>query len=203
MRQKQSTLLFLVLALCISCRGKTDREALRNARNYLTEYDTTFELHNEKTLEKGYAELRKNSDFEENGITVENYDVVYPLFAELKKYDELEKLLLRSPSIPDRFNNEISLNYVRYLKNYYSDKSLAKNYIKNNVMLIQRQIYKTPQDSTLYPTYFVMKAFLNGQEEALKEIDSMQNVNKNYSDFYYKYVLKQGVEERDDHYSQP
>ena len=197
MKHKQSTLLFLVLALCISCGNKTDREALRNARNYLTEYYTTPELHNEKTLEKGYAELKKNSDFERNGLTVKNYDVVYPLLTELKKYDELEKLLLKDNAIPTKLMNSMGLNIVRYKKEYGIDRNKANMYMRNNLTLMEEQMKKFPEDSTQLMGYFTIIGYLYGKEKTLKKIDSMQASNKKYSNFYY-HIIKRGIESYDD-----
>ncbi|PQL95009.1 hypothetical protein [Apibacter adventoris] len=205
---KKIGILILILT-CVSCQNKisnqgSDEITLKNARKYLNEYFTLSEEQEKKELlSKSYKELNKNEDFKKNGLTKSNFSLAITILIYMKKYDDLERLLLKARNIPDSYNNTIVLNYVKYLKYYKKDKILSEGFIRNNVSLIHQQIGKTPEDSLLYFDYFRMKAYLNGKDKAIKEIDSMKKVNNNFSDFFYDYGLIQGIEEMEDSFPQP
>ena len=205
---KKIYILIFILA-CVSCQNKirnqvSDEITLKNSKKYLNEYFISSEEQEKKALlNKSYEELSKNEDFKKQGLTKSNFSLAITIFLYMKKYDDLEKLLLKSQNVPDSYNNTIVFNYVKYLKYYKKDKILSKGFIRNNVSLILKQINKTPKDSLLYFDYFRMKAYLNGKDKAIKEIDSMKKVNNNFSDFFYNYGLIKDIEEMEDSFPKP
>ncbi|AWI25513.1 hypothetical protein HYN49_06160 [Flavobacterium pallidum] len=117
----------------------------------------------------------------------------------LNKYDELEKLLIEDENI-NTYYRKNTLNVVRYLKNFNRDKVKSQSYINENINRITDSIRKSPKDSLLYGDYFAMRMFLNGKAKTLVEIDSMQAVNKKYSEIFYESILKDAVKEYPDDY---
>lgn len=189
------TLICSIILLVASCNNnkKLDNSgSLNKSYKYLTEYRLTKK---DKFLQKSYLELNKNVDYKENGITRRNYELVVPLLLYLKKYDELENLLLKSTVI-DINKRKITLNTIKSLKIYKNDKSLAKNYIDENIKYIKESINQNPKDSLLYIDYFVMRLYKkNDRQTILNEIDSMQQINKNHSSLFYNQILKDVIEE--------
>lgn len=188
----------LVFFLIISCknRGLDNSGSLKMSYKYLTEYRSTK---NKNFLEKSYKELSKTSIYREKGLTDENYQLVVPLLMYLKKYEELETLLVRNTTM-DSSKKEITLNTIRYLKNYKKDKNVAKNYIDKNLKYIKNKIDQNPKDSLLYVDYFIMKLYKSDRMTALEEVDSMKMINKDFSGLFYEAMLKDAIEDYPDEY---
>ena len=112
----------------------------------------------------------------------------------LKKYEELEKLLSKNTTI-DETKKGITLNTIKSLNVYKKDKVLAREYIDQNLKTIKERIDQNSKDSLLYVDYFVMKLYKSDRVRTLKEIDSMQQVNKNHSPLFYNAILKDAIKE--------
>ncbi|WP_306353297.1 hypothetical protein [Flavobacterium sp. '19STA2R22 D10 B1'] len=136
-------------------------------------------------------ELSNNKDYIKEGLVGKNSLPIISLLLNLKKYNELEKLLINNNNKYNRLN---TLNTVRFLKLKDLDREKANFHIKKSIIMIQDTINKAPNDSLLYADYFSMKVLLIGKKNTLKEIDSMQIANKNYSDLFYNNILKNAVE---------
>ena len=108
----------------------------------------------------------------------------------LKKYDELGKLLTRASNL-NEYNRLNTLNIVRYLKLKNTNKQKANSYIEDNIIRITDSLNMKSKDSLIYADYFSMRMFLVGKEKAIMEIDSMQ-INKEYSDDFYE-LLKESI----------
>ncbi|RUT70277.1 hypothetical protein D0817_10685 [Flavobacterium cupreum] len=147
----------------------------------------------QKHLLLAYNKLQYNKDFVENGLVGKNSLPIISLLLSLKKYDELEKLLVNNITI-NKYNRLNTLNTVRFLKFKSSDRPKAESYIKQSIEMIKDTVNKVPKDSLLYADYFSMRMFLVGKENTLKEIDSMKAVNKNYSEMFYESILKDNIE---------
>lgn len=175
-----------IFLIFLSCEGNKSSGSLQTAFKYLNEYSST---HNIQFLKKAYNELIKNPYYKENGLNYKDRDVVLPILMYSRNYDELEALLTKNTSFS--FNEkEISLNMVKSLKIYKKDKNLAKSYIDKNLLMIKELMIKNPKDSTMYGEYFLMKLYNSDRNSVLKQIDSMQKSNKNYSSDFYDNFLK-------------
>jgi len=197
---KQRILILSILMMLLSC-VKT-KESITNENLNLLLSQSISKYHatkDKKYLLSAYNKLNKNKDFVEQGLVGKNSFPIISLLFNLKKYDELEKLLLSNNTI-NRYNRVNTLNTVRFLKFKNSDKNKADFYIKESITLIEDTINKAPKDSLLYADYFSMRLFLVGKKSVLKEIDSMQKVNKKYSNLFYDEILKEAIKEYPDEY---
>lgn len=185
--------LILLIPILISCQNRMDnyKKFKLSLNKCLTNYYVT---NDKKYLLEGYDILQKDNDFKENGITKYNQDVVIPILFSLKRYDELEKLLINN-KVLNQYNCTNILNMVRALKYSKINKNKSNTYIYESIKIIQDSMKKVPKDSLLYADYFTMRMYLNGKERVLEEIDSMQKVNKNYSKLFYENILKELIEE--------
>lgn len=185
--------IFLILILATSCFTKKEyinnEELLKILNTNIIKY---FETKNSDYLQLAYKKMNHNSDYKNYGLTSMNSKLVISLLLNMKKFDELE-MLLEKDSILDSYNKNFTLNIVKFLKKSKTNKKRADIYIKNNIDLIKDSFRKNPQDSLLLADYFSMKMFLIGKENALKEIDSMQNVNRKYSKLFYQEILKESI----------
>lgn len=184
-------LIFLSALSCINTKEKIDNKELLNILNLNTiQY---FETNNQEYLQSAYEKLNQNKDYRNKGLTSENSKLVISLLLNLKKYDELEKLLEKDITL-NKYNRIITLNTVKYLKYSKENKEKANSYIKENIAMINDSLNKKPQDSLLYGDYFSNRMFLVGKKNVLMEIDSMQKSNKKYSDFFYQEILKESIQ---------
>ncbi|MNL74683.1 hypothetical protein D3C87_2003620 [compost metagenome] len=65
---------------------------------------------------------------------------------------------------------------------------------------IKNKIDQNPKDSLLYVDYFIMKLYKSDRITALKEVDSMKMINKDFSGLFYKAMLKDAIEDYPDEY---
>ena len=180
----------LVFQSCVSKKENISNEDLNVLlSNGISKY---YETKNDKYLFSVYQKLSKNKDFVEQGLVGKNSFPIISLFLSLKKYDELEKLLVNNNTI-NKYNRLNTLNTVRYFKFNKIDKKKANFYIIESINMIKDTLNRNPKDSLLYADYFSMRMFLVGKENVLKEIDSMQSVNKKYSDMFYNAILKNNI----------
>lgn len=176
---------------CLNTKEYISNEKLNAliSQNFTKYYSTK----DKKYLLASYSKLSYNKDFVEQGLVGKNSLPIISLLMNLKKYDELEKLLVSNTTI-NKYNRINTLNTVRFLKLKSSDKNKANLYIKESIVMIKDTINKTPKDSLLYIDYFSMRMFLVGKNNVLKEIDSMEVANKKYSNIFYKSILKDNIE---------
>lgn len=192
---KKSIFLFYIIGLLFSsCKNNaqstvSDDEMDRIINTAVYQF---FETNDRKYLEEAYDTLQSNQTFRKDGLTKKNSLAIISLLMNLKKFEELEKLLTINRSI-DAYNRKTTLNITKFYNSYGKDKERALSYIKENIKLITDSIKQSPKDSLLYGDYFSMRMFIGGKEAALREIDSMQSSNKNHSDVFYK-MLKESVE---------
>ncbi|WP_141672846.1 hypothetical protein [Flavobacterium crassostreae] len=188
---------FLFVLSCVNTKKNITNEELNVLLNKTTmQY---FQTKDKKYLDVAYEQLKYNKDFVEKGLSGKNSLPIVSLLLNLKKYDELEELLIKNKSI-NEYSRLNTLNTTRYLK--FKDKDLpkAKLYIAESLKMIKDTIDKKPNDSLRYADYFSMRMFLVGKKGALKEVDSMKAVNKRYSDIFYDAILKDAIESYPDEY---
>jgi hypothetical protein len=186
------TLLCILLLLSLSCNKNKNSDgsgSMDQSYRYLTDYRSTK---NKDYLKKSYCELNKSALYKKDGLTNSNYELVVPLLVYLKKYDELLVLISNSSTI-ELSKKDLIINMVNSLKFYQKDKVLARKYIDKNLKFIKERINQNPKDSLNYIDYFIMKLYVKDRETVFKEIDSMQLVNKNFSNQFFKYILKDAV----------
>lgn len=191
------TSLLILFSSCLKTKEYISNENL-NVLIYqnLSKYNSTKD---KKYLLASYYKLSNNKDFVEQGLVGKNSLPIISLLMNLKKYDELEKLLVLNTTI-NKYNRINTLNTVRFLKLKNSDKNKANLYIKESIVMIKDTISKAPNDSLLYIDYFSMRIFLVGKKNVLKEIDSMEVTNKKYSNIFYKSILKDNIENYPDEF---
>lgn len=188
---------FLFVLSCVNTKKNITNEELNILLNKMAmQY---FQTKDKKHLDVAYEQLKYNKDFVEKGLSGKNSLPIVSLLLNLKKYDELEKLLVKNKSI-NEYSRINTLNTTRYLK--FKDKNFpkAKLYIAESLKMIKDTIDKKPNDSLRYADYFSMRMFLVGKKGALKEVDSMKAVNKRYSDIFYDAILKDAIESYPDEY---
>lgn len=188
---------FLFVLSCVNTKKNITNEELNTLLSKTNmQY---FETKEKKYLDFAYEQLKYNEDFREEGLSGKNSLPIISLLLNLKKYNELENLLLKTKSI-NEYSRLNTLNTVRYLK--FKDNNLpkAKLYIAESLKMIKDTIDKKPNDSLRYADYFSMRMFLVGKKGALKEVDSMKAVNKRYSDIFYDAILKDAIESYPDEY---
>jgi len=188
---------FLFVLSCVNTKKNITNEEL----NILLSKTNIqyFQTKEKKYLDLAYEQLKYNKDFREEGLLGKNSLPIISLLLNLKKYNELEKLLIKTKSI-NEYSRLNTLNTVRYLK--FKDKDLpkAKLFIAESLKMIKDTIDKKPNDSLRYADYFSMRMFLVGKKGALKEVDSMKAVNKRYSDIFYDAILRDAIESYPDEY---
>ncbi len=191
------SMLFLIALSCNMNKKANTTQSLKEPYKLLQEYNKTKD---KKFLKESYKLLIKNPTFKESGLTNSNRALVLPLLMYLKKYDELENLLSKDTTF-DKEKKEMFSNTVKSLKIYNKDSILAKDYINKNLKLINEKIKLNPKDSLAYLDYFTMRLYKNNdKQKTLKEIDSMQKINRVQSDFFYNYVLKDVIEDYPNEY---
>lgn len=188
------TIICTCLLFALSCTN-TNKNITNEDLNILINKSSMlyFQTKEKKHLETAYKSLKYNKDFSEKGLSGKNSLPIISLLMNLKKYDELDKLLAENKTI-NEYNRKNTLNIVRYLNNFEKDRVKSKSYINENIKRINDSIRKAPKDSLLYADYFSMRMFLKGKATTLKEIDSMQTINKKYSEMFYKSILKETIE---------
>lgn len=191
---KNKILIIISLTFLFSCINKNKSISNKDLNTLLNKSFSQYsEKRDKKCLLSAYKSLEENQDFKENGLNGANSFNIMRLLFGLTKYDELEKLLLSNHTI-NKYNRINTLNTVRFLKFKNSDRNKANSYIKESIDMIKDTISKAPKDSLLYADYFSMRMFLVGKDKVFKEIDSMQTVNKKYTDVFYKSILKGNLE---------
>lgn len=195
---KNIVLIILLFALSCNMNKKANApQSLKESYKLLNEYNRTK---NKKYLKESYKILVSNPNFKENGITNSNRELVMPLLMYLKRYDELENLVLKDISF-EKTKKEMFLNTIKSLKAYKTDTILAKSYINNNLVNINERMKLNPKDSLLYVDFFIMRLYKNNDKiTTLKEVDSMQKNNKELTDFFYNHILKDVIEEYPEEY---
>lgn len=188
-------IVLFTISTCSNNYKVTDEELNPILRNNIMKYHQSKD---EKYLNEAYAKLKENKNYNKNLTSVENSQLIIALLMNLKKYDELENLLEKTKII-NEYNRLNTLNIVKYLKIKNTNKEKADSYIEKNIVRINDSLNKKVKDSLIYADYFSMRMFLVGKKNTLKEIDSMQVSNKEYSDIFYD-LLKESIDAYpDDH----
>lgn len=188
--------------LQLSCNGQSSvgkmDGSLTEAKKLLTEYITRKDTN---SLLESYRLLSSNDEFIKEGITEENHDFVTSLLMYLRKYDQLEDLIMASDfSIREK---GLTLNLIRSLKIYERDSLAAHRYIEENINLIKGKLRTNPTDSLLFVDYFIMRTYDVGREGALSDLDSFKLVNHSFSHEFYEHVLRDVIKEYPDEYLFP
>lgn len=177
----------LVMQSCLNTKSNISNEELssiieKNTLNYYKTNDKVF-------LSKSYNALKRNKDFREKGLSVQNYQIIVPIFLQLKKYKELEILLSNNKTL-NKYYKTTTLNLIKFLNSSNKNKTKANTFIQENIKIIKDSIKLSEKDSVLYTDYFLMKLYLNGRKKTLQEVDSMQKVNDKFSNIFYEQMLR-------------
>ncbi|CEN46550.1 hypothetical protein CCAND95_720007 [Capnocytophaga canis] len=120
---------------------------------------------------------------------------VYELFMMLDKFEDAERLLEDDKvSFKDR---NFYRNYTKAIHYYHTNREKSHFFAQEGLKDIKMVIKSKNIDDkfSAYGRYFYMRTFLVGKEKVLQEIDSMQKVNKTFSEIEYEAGFKDGVEE--------
>lgn len=120
-------LAFILILSCINTKETINNKDILDILNEnITQY---FQTNNKTYLQSAYKSLRQNKDYKKYGLTVGNSKLVISLLMNLKKYDELERLL-KTSTVLNKYNRLSTLNIVKYLRLKNIDKEKAEFYIK-------------------------------------------------------------------------
>ena len=190
-----SKYMFFIFIFFFSCNRNEQYINNKDINSILNKsFKEFYDKKDKKILEQAYDSLQKNKDFQEKGLIGKNSLPIISLLMLLQKYDELENLLEANKTL-NRYNRINTLNMVRSLKYSKKDRSKSDLYIYESINMIRDSLQKAPNDSILYADYFTMRMYLNGKVKALQEIDSMQKVDKRYTELFYNKILKESIEE--------
>lgn len=151
---------------------------------------------NESALKKSYQLLLMNSDFNKNGLTKNNLNIVFPILIKMKKYDELLILVRNSNNVMTDYHKEFHTNYLIVLKNRCDNKEISNHYTYKNLEFVKSEIKKNPNDSTKVFDYLSFKAYFVNKQIAINEVDSIKN-KSSFSNFFYENVILQSILEID------
>lgn len=181
---------FLTISNCESKKkGVSDSELMNILNTNIIKY---HETQNKKFLDTAYVKLNQNTNYKKFELTNPNLQLSISLLLNMKKYDELKKLL-ESTKYLNEYNRITILNTVKYLIFKDTDRRKANSFIKNNIKIINDSLNKKPKDSLLYADYFSMRMYLIGKKNTIKEIDSMQASSQEYTQSLYR-ILKESIE---------
>lgn len=183
--------IFLFLLTASTCQEKKQPVSNEELSNILS--NSIFKYHETKDhqyLDSAYIKLTQNKDYKNSELATANLQLSISLLLNMKKYDELEKMLNKTKNL-NEYNRLNTLNIVRYLKLKNVNKQKANSYIEENIARITDSLNTKPKDSLIYADYFSMRMFLVGKEKAIMEIDSMQT-DKVYSEDFYE-LLKESI----------
>jgi hypothetical protein len=101
---------FLFVLSCVNTKKNITNEELNVLLNKTTmQY---FQTKDKKYLDVAYEQLKYNKDFVEKGLSGKNSLPIVSLLLNLKKYDELEELLIKNKSI-NEYSRINTLNTTR------------------------------------------------------------------------------------------
>lgn len=190
-------LLFIVITTSCKVRRESgeDECSISQANKLMTDYILSRDT---AILTRSYQCLSANEEFNHEGITRRNYDVVFSILMYSRKYDELEHLMSEMDFHVE--GEKQILNMIKALSIYKEDSIKAFKYIYNNMATIREQIDEDPLDSTLYTQYFMMRLYLDGREKCLVALDSFKSVNNRFTDVFYDHILRDLIKEYPNEY---
>lgn len=181
-------ILSLPILLLIACHNNkvTENDVFSASLN------TYYVTHNKSDLQKAFIELKKDIDNQKYETQYDKKDIIAVLMI-LKEYDVLKTFLSNQQKTD--YNSKLTLNLVNYIIERKQGKS-NKKFIYSNIKTIQDTLAKSSKDSLLYVDYFTMRLILEDSvENIMREIDSMQYANDNFSELYYNDILKDAIKE--------
>lgn len=184
---------FIVLFLLTASTCKEKKQPISNDELSSILSNSIFKYHETKDhqyLDSAYVKLIRNKDYKNFELTTTNLQLSISLLLNMKKYDELEKLLVKTKNL-DEYSRLNTLNIVKYHKLKKVNKHKANSYIEENIARITDSLNTKPKDSLIFADYFSMRMFLVGKEKAIMEVDSMQT-DKVYSEDFYE-LLKESI----------
>lgn len=180
-------IIFIISSIIISSCSK---EVKKNDV-FISSLQKYYSTNNRSELQAAYLELKPKINDKEALLNYDKQSVV-SAFMILKKYDEL-KMLINNQSNID-YNDKLILNLLDYILEKKSG-NIKKEFIYNNIKLVQDTLVKSPKDSLLYIDYFTMRSILKNSKGINDEIDSMQYTNSNFTDSYYNDILRVAIDE--------
>lgn len=180
-------IIFIISSIIISSCSK---EVKKNDV-FISSLQKYYSTNNRSELQAAYLELKPKINDKEALLNYDKQSVV-SAFMILKKYDEL-KMLINNQSNID-YNDKLILNLLDYILEKKSG-NIKKEFIYNNIKLVQDTLVKSPKDSLLYIDYFTMRSILKNNKGINDEIDSMQYTNSNFTDSYYNDILRVAIDE--------
>ena len=181
---------FLILLLFFSCQNS--KISYDFAKKEFKEYIITQK---KSSLKKSYKLIVKNSDFQSNGLTVKNINIVIPIFIKMKKYDDLLNLLGNSNVLP-QYPKEFFTNYIFVLKYKCIDKNMFYFHLNKNLEFIKSETIKNPNDSMKVFDYLMFKSVFVDKQKAINKIDSIKKITK-FSNLFYENIVLQSINEID------
>lgn len=187
----------LLLLMLVSCKPKLQDTQFIESRKFkieLLEASIKCDIHNDRSeLLKIYKRLNKHKEFKGSFFEYSQVNLLMDMYIYLEKYKELDKIFLMHKSSLSK--DQI---FVYNINKFLLKGKNHPEFIYDNMNELKKMIARDKNDSLIYVDYFVHKVYLQGKEKTLQDIDSMKKKNKKISAFFYKYVLKQTIEEYPD-----
>lgn len=181
-------LIIVSIIILISCKNK--KENLSLANEHFVDYLVTKK---KSHLDSSYQYLKSGGYLIADNINKQNVDLITTILLYMKKYQDLELLLKENNKMAAQ-EKEFILNLTLALKNYKVDSIKAKEYIRNNLIITEKEIVSNPFDSTSWVQYCAMRIYLVGKNQAIQEVDSIKSIN-NFSNSFYENFLVEFIRE--------
>lgn len=120
---------------------------------------------------------------------------IYELFMMLDQFEDAEKLIEDNKvSFKDK---NFYKNYTKVVRYYHRDREKSSFFAQKGLDEIKTAIKSSKKEDkfSMYGKYFYMRTFLVGKKKVLQEIDSMQKVDRTFSEIEYEAGFKDSVEE--------
>lgn len=183
--------LFITLVCCGNKKSGKIRESssieiekkvMKLRYNYFTSGNKSF-------LDSAYVLINRSEYFENNQLNDENLELFYPIYYDLEKFMEISLLLNKSNNL-SQFKKKYCLNLSNAFLNYKKGNlGLAKNEIKRNINLLKNKMELNPLDSIIVIDFFKMKLHLKDYNSVIKEVDSLKQNGKMFSEIFYNDIL--------------
>lgn len=145
-------------------------------------------------LDSSYYKLIESKYFKSHSLTDKNIDIIYPIFYNTGRYDELLKLFEKTEGIDSR-DKIYLINLLSAYSSYSKgEDTKGDDFIMKNIEERQKTFNSDRRDSIAFMELYLMKAHIKNRDEIYREIDSINAKSNLFSDMFIEDILKQQIE---------